>query len=92
MSSRRYVARALRAALVGRCKLDPSLKATWFQPLTPESAYSAFNLNPCCLSLHSYNLDPDFDAIIAVLYADAADYDLNEVRRVQVEHIRLTLG
>ena len=28
-----------------RCKLDPSLKATCFQPLTPESAYSAFNLN-----------------------------------------------
>ena len=27
------------------CKLDPSLKATCFQPLTPESAYSAFNLN-----------------------------------------------
>ena len=42
-------------AAVGRCKLDPSLKATCFQPLKPESAYSAFNLNPCCfLSLHPY--------------------------------------
>ena len=33
---------------MGRCKLDPSLKATCFQPLTPEIAcntYSAFNLN-----------------------------------------------
>ena len=30
---------------VGRCKLDPSLKATFFQPLNPEIAYSAFNLN-----------------------------------------------
>ena len=30
---------------VGRCKLDPSLKATCFQPLTPESAYSAFAFN-----------------------------------------------
>ena len=30
-------------------KLDPSsLKATCFQPLTPDSAYIAFNLNPCC--------------------------------------------
>ena len=33
--------------VVGRCKLDPSLKATCFQPLTPESAYSAFQLEPC---------------------------------------------
>ena len=31
--------------MVRRCKLDPSLKATCFQPLKPESAYSAFNLN-----------------------------------------------
>ena len=30
---------------VGRCKLDPSLKATWFQPLEAESPFSAFNLN-----------------------------------------------
>ena len=30
---------------VGQCDLDPSLKATCFQPLTPESAYRAFNLN-----------------------------------------------
>ena len=32
---------------VGWCKLDPSLKATCFQPLKPESAYIAFNLKPC---------------------------------------------
>ena len=31
--------------MVVRCKLDPNLKATCFQPLIPESAYSAFNLN-----------------------------------------------
>ena len=33
-------------AEVGRCKLDPRLKATCFQPLIPESAYGPFNLNP----------------------------------------------
>ena len=30
---------------VGRCKLDPSLKAPCFQPLNPESAYITFKLN-----------------------------------------------
>ena len=35
---------------MGGCKQRPSLESDMpfnFQPLTPESAYSAFNLNPC---------------------------------------------
>ena len=44
-----------RGHKAGRCKLDPSLKAPCFQPLNPESACIAFNLNPCCLSLRHYN-------------------------------------
>ena len=31
---------------VGRCKLDPSLKASRFQTLIVKSPNSAFNLNP----------------------------------------------
>ena len=31
--------------VIRRCKLDPGLKATYFQPLNREIAYSAFNLN-----------------------------------------------
>ena len=40
--------------MVGRCKLDPSLKATCFQPLNLIVRYSAFNLKPRFLSLHPY--------------------------------------
>ena len=32
-------------SMVGRCKLDPSLKAPCFRSLNPESAFIAFNLN-----------------------------------------------
>ena len=46
---------------VRRCKLDPSLKATYFQPLKPESAYSAFNLNIVYeLALHYFEEDEAF--------------------------------
>ena len=42
------------AAGVGRCKLDPSLKAPCFATLKPESAYNAFNLNLTFESLRPY--------------------------------------
>ena len=45
LASRASAARRRRCARWWRCKLDPSLKATCFQPLKPESAYGAFNLN-----------------------------------------------
>ena len=40
---------------VGRCKLDPGLKAPWFQSLIVKSDNSAFNLKPGFLSSHHYS-------------------------------------
>ena len=42
------------ASKVGRCKLDPSLKAPRFQIFMMKKVHSAFNLNPCFLSLRHY--------------------------------------
>ena len=44
--------------VVGRCKLDPGLKAPpRFQSLIVKSIYQCFQLEPCFLSLHPYDVE-----------------------------------
>ena len=64
--------------VVGRCKLDPGLKAPWFQSLIVKSDNSAFQLETwfCLSSSHHYS---KADAERAKIHEDY------KVRVVQVE-------
>ena len=48
----------LTTARWGGASLNPSLKATWCQPLNLRECVHCFQLEPCFLSLHPYSLGP----------------------------------